>query len=284
MITIGTQTFGLSKELTSDFSGTIKKLHDIGFTCIEPLILFQEEQKNTAKHLWTYELLKEAKPLLDSYGIQIPSVHVGAGIGFFTMPANRVIENLIRLNEEMGIDTFVFSGIFHSKIVAKKWGRLVNTVAKEMCPRGCTIAYHNHDDEFTLLNVNGQTMSAMDYFLEIAGEDILLQLDIGWAALSGNEYAIVQKYANRIVSLHYKDFYREGLTGQYSRAKMPANAFAPIGEGVVKSEAIYRICHKLPHFNGTILIDQDKYTGNMLDSLRTGYQNLLSYKEEALHE
>lgn len=277
MIDIGTQTFGLSKELTEDFAGTLKTLHEIGFTCIEPLVLFQEEQKQNQKHLWTYELIKEAKPLLDSYGMKIPSAHVGVGMGFFMMPAKTVIENLIKLHKEFGIDTFVLSGIFHSKMVAKKWGKLANEVAKALKPYGCKILYHNHDDEFTMIKVNGKTMSAMDYFLEIAGPDVKLQIDIGWAAVAGDECAIVKKYADRIVELHFKDFYQEALDSNYSRAKMPDNAFAPIGEGGVKSEAIVKMCQDFPHFNGTILIDQDKYTGSMINALRIGYKNLASY-------
>ena len=283
MIKIGTQTFGLSKELTADLAGTIRALHEIGFTCIEPLILFQDEQKKTAKHLWTYELLREAKPLLDSYGMTIPSAHVGVGIGFFTMPAKQVIENLIKIHKEFGIDTFILSGIFHSKMVAKKWGKLAKEVAAALKPYGCTIAYHNHDDEFTKIKVDGKMISAMDYFLEIAGPDVMLQIDIGWAAIAGDECEIVKKYANRIMELHYKDFYQEYMSGNYSRAKRPDTAFAPIGDGGVKSKEILALCQSIPHFNGAILIDQDKCTGNMLEALRTGYQNLMSYQKEASH-
>lgn len=44
MVHIGTQTFGLGKELTNDLTGTLHMLHDIGFDAIEPFVLFNEKQ------------------------------------------------------------------------------------------------------------------------------------------------------------------------------------------------------------------------------------------------
>ena len=280
MLNIGTQTFGLAKEFTEDFFGTIEKLHGIGFTSIEPLVLFQEEQKKSTNNLWSYELLKKAKPVLESYGMTIPSVHVGVGIGIFTMPANTIIKNLIYLHEEMDIHTFVFSGMLHTKMEAKKWGKLLNKVSNAMRPYGCTIAYHNHEVEFDLIKVKGERLSVMDYLLEVAGPDVKLQLDIGWAALKGDECVVAKKYADRIVELHYKDFYKEGVSGKYNHNNMPEDQFAPIGEGIVQSEALFNLCHEFPNFNGAFIIDQDKYTGNMLDALCIGHQNISSYQVE----
>ena len=41
---IATQSFGLKKEFEADLTGTIRRLHDMGFQGIEPFILFQKEQ------------------------------------------------------------------------------------------------------------------------------------------------------------------------------------------------------------------------------------------------
>ena len=48
---IAVQGFGLKNEFEKDLVGTIRKVHDIGFDGIEPLILFQDEQKNMPKNV-----------------------------------------------------------------------------------------------------------------------------------------------------------------------------------------------------------------------------------------
>ena len=49
---IAVQSFGLKKEFASDLTGTIRKIHEIGFDGIEPLILFQAEQGKMPKNVW----------------------------------------------------------------------------------------------------------------------------------------------------------------------------------------------------------------------------------------
>ena len=49
---IAVQSFGLKKEFASDLTGTIRKIHEIGFDGIEPLILLQAEQGTMPKNVW----------------------------------------------------------------------------------------------------------------------------------------------------------------------------------------------------------------------------------------
>lgn len=272
---IGTQTFGLKDELNKDFDQTLRKVCDMGFQTVEPLILFQEAQGKKDKNLWSYETFRHAKDFLDANGVRVPQVHVGAGVGLFTMPAKTIVDNVKYLKENFGVTGFVFSGVFHSKMVAKKWGKLLHDVAREVTPYGCHILYHPHNDEFMKVSA---AENALDIFFQYAGDDVYLQLDIGWAALAADELRIAKKYGRRIMSLHCKDFYEQGLTGQYTRKNMPVEAFAPIGEGKIKTRELVEFCQTLPNFNGTVIIDQDKSAGNMMEDLQKGYSNLAVYK------
>ena len=274
MTLIATQTFGLKKEFTEDLTGTIKALHGMGFTAIEPFILFNEEQGKTPGNLWTFETLKQAKQTMDVLGMRIPSAHIGIGFSWFSMPVKTIVKNILRLKETYGIDKFIVSAPFGTAGLAKHWGRLTKKISDAVHPHGCTILYHNHDDEFKRVKFRGTEVEAMQVFLDHTSPDVRLQVDIGWAHFAGDESEIIRRYADRIELIHLKDFYPEYLDGTYDRNNLPDKAFAPIGEGGIRTDKVLSMLGTLPHFAGAVIIDQDKYAGNMLDSLRTGCANI----------
>ncbi|MBQ5987790.1 MAG: sugar phosphate isomerase/epimerase [Clostridia bacterium] len=266
---IATQTFGLKKEFEQDLSGTIQRLHDMGFTAIEPLILFQKEQGNKTKNLWAQDTLKIAAATMQKCGMTFPSAHIGVGISWFIMPAKNVIEGILNVHEAYGITDFVVGGVFGSAALAKHWAKMVRTVTEGIRPHGCRLVYHNHDDEFHAIRGG----NAMDIFFENCGPNVMMQIDIGWAGMAGDEYEIVNKYADRVVSLHLKDFY-PNYRGRYTRKNMPVEAFAPIGEGDIRTRDVLGLIPQLKNFGDTVIIDQDAYAGDMMESLKLGIGNI----------
>lgn len=274
MSKIFTQTFGLGKGFSEDLTGTIQKLHDIGFDGIEPFVMFNEEQGKLPKNLWALDTLKIAKAKMDALGMTIPSVHIGVAFGWFSMPVDTIAKNIRMLHDQFGIRDFVISTTFGTLAQTKHWAKMMRKISDAVHPYGCRMIYHNHDDEFKLLRYQGKTAEAMEAFLDLTSPEVMLQLDIGWAGIAGDELAIVRRYADRIALLHMKDFYPDYRNGQYTRKNMPAEAFAAIGEGAVKTAEILAIRECFPNFNGTIIIDQDKTSGDMLKALETGYHNI----------
>ena len=55
---------------------------------------------------------------------------------------------------------------------------------------------------------------------------------------------------------------------------MPVEAFAPIGEGAIHTKEVLALIDELPRFAGTVIIDQDKYSGDMLTALEKGCGNI----------
>lgn len=273
MIKIATQTFGLKKELTADLTGTIEKLHEAGFDAIEPYILFNEKQGNNAKNLWAYDTLQIAAEKMRELGMTMPSAHIGVGFGWISMPVSMITKNILKLHDAYGIELFVVSGPFSIPGEARHWASLTRRISKEVHPHGCTILYHNHDDEFHKVRYQDATVSAMDAFLDQTSPDVLLQVDIGWAGLAEDERQLTRRYADRIASLHLKDFYSDYITG-YNRKTMPVEAFAPIGEGAIHTKEVLALIDELPRFAGTVIIDQDKYSGDMLTALEKGCGNI----------
>lgn len=274
MSKVFTQTFGLSKEFSENLIGTIQKLHDIGFDGIEPFVMFNEEQGKLPKNLWALDTLKIAKAKMDELGMTIPSVHIGVAFGWFSMPVDTIAKNIQMLHDQFGISDFVISSTFGTLAQTKHWAKMMRKISDAVCPYGCRVLYHNHDDEFKTVRYRGKTMEAMEVFLELTSPEVMLQVDIGWAGIAGDENAIVKRYADRIVSLHLKDFYPNYRNGQYTRKNMPVEAFTAIGEGEITTKEILAIRKSFPNFGGNIIIDQDKTTGEMLKALETGLGNI----------
>lgn len=274
MSKIFTQSFGLTKEFSEDLIGTIGKLHDIGFDGIEPFVMFNEEQGKLPGNLWALDTLKAAKAKMDELGMTIPSAHIGVAFGWFSMPVSTIAMNIRMLHDKFGIDDFVISSTFGTLAQTKHWAKMMRKISDAVHPHGCRVLYHNHDDEFKRVRYQGKTVEAMEAFLDLTSPDVMLQVDIGWAGIAGDENAIVKRYADRIASLHLKDFYPGYRNGHYTRKNMPVEAFAAIGEGEIATKEILPIREKFPIFGGNIIIDQDKTTGDMLKALEIGYQNI----------
>lgn len=269
---LATQTFGIGKELSENLSEAVSKLQALGFDGVEPYLLLNERQGKMPPHLFAFDRMAELKTILDAKGMVIPSAHVGIGFGNFIMPAGMAIKKLKKAHEQFGIRYFVASGMFSDARGAKKWAKTYRKISEALHPMGCTMVYHNHDSELKNISVSGKAVSALDYFLELAGPDVMLQLDIGWAAMHANEVEMVKKYRNRIVSLHLKDMH-EGYRN-YTCQNMPAEKFAPIGEGCVKTAQVLALLDQLPYLDGRLIIDQDKSAGDMMDDLRLGCRNI----------
>ena len=167
----------------------------------------------------------------------------------------------------------VLSGMFGDAKGAKKWALFLKQLSELIDTNNIRILYHNHSQEFEMLQINETTMSALDYFFSLAGEKVGLQLDIGWAGVGGDELAIAQKYADRIVSIHLKDFV-PGTKGNFRNENMPKDRFCAIGEGEIQTAEVLAIRDTFTQFNGSIIIDQDHSTTDILKDMRTGYQKI----------
>jgi sugar phosphate isomerase/epimerase len=184
-----------------------------------------------------------------------------------------VIRTIRTLSREYGVESFVFSGAFTDTKGARKWAAYLNELAGALEGENCRIVYHNHDQELNLVTVTGRTMTALDYFFSLVREDVLLQLDIGWAGNGADEVALAKQYANRIYSLHLKDFV-PGARGMHHNPNIPKALFAPIGEGEIRTAEVLALCDTFPHFSGQIIIDQDFSPTDILQDLKVGYQNV----------
>ena len=275
---LSVQSFCLKEELGADMQGTIRQIHEIGYDSFEPLLVFDEKQGKKPANLFSFERMAQLKPILDSYGMTIPTAHAGIGYGNFFMPTKRIINSMRRMHELYGIRYFVVGGLFKNARGAKAWAKVCSAVAEGIKDCGCKIVYHNHDVEFTKINVKGRTLTAMDYFMEIVSPDVMLQPDIGWVSNAADEVEFVKKYADRIISIHLKDLKPESK--RYIATNMPAEMFTAIGDGCVRTKEVLALMDTLPNLNGRLVVDQDKSTVGMMKDMKRSYENIQAMLSE----
>ena len=181
-------------------------------------------------------------------------------------------DHILSLHDTFGITDFVSSGVFKTTEMVRHWAELAQKISDVIRPWGCRMLYHNHNEEFQPLDGREGDEDAMELFLKETSDDVLLQVDIGWAGMETDVPAFLRKHPDRVGSIHLKDFY-PGFR-QYSREEMPTEMFAPIGEGVIPTREVLSMLDSFPHFGGTVIIDQDK-SGNNLRDLEIGYRNIL---------
>lgn len=267
---IGAQLFGLRNDLGKDYAGTLRKLKKMGFQAVEPMVSLAHKPPPWNPSAWTMSSLRKRFTEVQEIGLAIPSVHVDLGI--FGKPAEKVAAMILQIKAQTGISVFVFSGMISTEKKAQKWGELLHRVADAVKDAGCVILYHNHDMEFH--TVSGKMM--LDIFFEHAGSDVGLQLDIGWAGMAWDEIKAAERYADRIVEIHCKDFV--GGRGQYTSLKIPQEMFVPIGAGIIETGEIVRMSGGFPRFRGMFIIDQDASTGDLVEDMRIGLDNLRGMK------
>lgn len=271
---IGVNTFGLTRKIEEDMSGTFRTVREAGFDAVELLVVPVKKHRRGLPVAFSAEdMFHKVMAQVRACGLRVPSVHVFCSTGHSLRPVKSIVRTIRELHTRHGIDMFVFSGMFRDAKGARKWARYLKSIADEVREDDCKILYHNHTQEFCKIRVAGTITTALDYFFDLVGEDVLLQLDIGWAGVADDELALAQHYQSRIVSIHLKDF-AAGTKGKYDNFSMPTERFAAIGCGEIRTAEVLAMRDLLPKFNGSVIIDQDNSTGDMLDDIRTGLINV----------
>ncbi len=217
---LGVQLFTFFNEIDNDVEGTIKSIASIGYTEIESAF---------SKKGGFYGMkVKEFSALLNRYGLSWKAHHV-LGAPFKLPPGAKmpsgpdgkpmVIPPMLNLKENMqqlvddvseaGIPYLVCANIpIGSKSEVLDAIEILNNTGKATKKAGMTLAYHNHDAEFKLLE---DGMIPYQYFLDHLSTDIKMELDLAWAVKAGvDPVELIRKHPGRFPLWHVKDLDRDG--------------------------------------------------------------------------
>lgn len=229
----GVQLYSVREELKADFEGTLKKVAEIGYEYVEFAGYYGDKTG------------EEIKALLDKYGLKSISVHQGADM-------------FLQKGQE-AVDFFKAYGV---KYVSIPWYPIENYLTEEkreetlkvftqvaelLHKNDMVLQYHNHDFEFGKLD-DGR------YFLDwlydsIPAHLLMPQLDVCWVRYASEDpVKYIKKYANRIKTIHFKDFFAKQLGGgpvyeligaaRTQKREDNGFEFRPLGKGIQDFDAM----------------------------------------------
>lgn len=192
-----------------DFPGVLRQLSEMGYAGVEAFGL--HELSPTA-----------VRQLLDDLGLELFSSHA-------PFPAGPDAQRILDEQSQLGAPLLAWSleaEEFATEDSIARGVERVNEGAANAKAYGMQIAYHNHWSEFSRL-ADGRR--AYDVLQERLSPDVLLELDVYWAAVAGADpAAVVREYGDRVRFLHLRD----------GPAKTAEDAMVALGQGSLDIPAI----------------------------------------------
>ncbi len=222
---IGIQLYTLRKELGSDPAGTLKKVAADGYKQVE---------------LYGFP---NADPLIagaKDAGLEIHSAHFEWDA--VVNPKDAAMSDFSKILEkarETGLSHLVIPYLKEPNRRTlddyKKVAAHANQAAATAKTAGIQLSYHNHNFEF---EPKEGGKSGYDVFMEEFSPDMQFEIDVFWVKAAGMDpVALIKKLHGRVSQLHLKDL-KEGVgTPSFSNA-LPAEAFQPLGTGIIAMEPI----------------------------------------------
>jgi len=247
---ISIQLWTVRNELENDLDGTLARLSGIGFTRVE-----------------AFGFVDRADALAEAFarnGLSAPTGHASLTSDvenpFATLdaPSNeQVFAAAKKLGMTTVIEPFVAPDRWESLEQITKTATLLNAAAVTAAEHGITVGYHNHNQEF-LNRVDGRF--ALEVFAELLAPEVILEVDLYWAAAGGADVAaLVERLGTRVTALHVKD-------GAVPTDQVPA------GTGVVALTAALEAAASAQY----AIVEFDAYQGDIWEGITAGFEFLVA--------
>ncbi|MDR3093084.1 MAG: sugar phosphate isomerase/epimerase [Bacteroidales bacterium] len=199
---IGIQLYSIREYLPKDFTGSLQKLADIGYSHVEAYGVDGDK--------FLHKTLKETSAIVKDMGMKLTSTHCGTGL----LPADTQAKEwdywrkTAQAMKEVG-----------GKFLAQPWVPSMKTIDElkrsaeqfnkvgEICKKnGLKFAFHNHDIEFKKFDGQGPVIE--DFLLKNTDPELVFfQLDLGHVINGGGDILdYMRKYPKRFLSWHASDF------------------------------------------------------------------------------
>lgn len=240
-VPIALELYTVRDETAKDFSGTLRRVAEIGYRAVE---------------LAGYGGLeaREMASLLRELGVEAAATHVSMD----RLGAD--LNGEIEYCKTIGCEYLVVPSVPQARrgidAIAAVAGQLNEW--GETCRReGLVLGYHNHDWEFAVSD--GRT--PMEVLVEGTDTDlVVLELDLYWVAYAGIDPAnFLREHADRVRLVHLKDL-------------APDRTYTEVGEGTLDLQGLYRQAAEI----GVrwAIVEHDAPTMPSLESARLSLQNI----------
>lgn len=115
--------------------------------------------------------------LLTKHDLKVSGMHIA--LGDLSENTDRIVEyNKALSNTRLIVPMLPASIVPDDKAGWQAMGRVFGTLASRLKAKGMKVGFHNHTDEMKVFD--GKT--AFEWFVEAAGPDVIVTLDVAWAA------------------------------------------------------------------------------------------------------
>ena len=279
----GVQMYMVLAEYHEDPSGTLAKLHSIGYGFLEafamPMVISD---------------MAEFKRMVGDAGLECPSGHFA--FGFFPpekllddagmLGVDYVVSSIMPTQTDLSKDDDLKHGnpeaimrVFNHRTAGdfKRMAARANEIGESARKRGLEFAYHNHNVEFRKLE--GGTTGYEILLKETDPALVKLEVDAGWMAAGGADpAALIAANASRVKLIHFKDF--STITPSINELGPEVEArMVELGTGVAPLKAAYEAARKAgvqffivdhdPPFHGKTALETAKvdyaYVAGLMD-------------------
>ncbi|MGH7462061.1 MAG: sugar phosphate isomerase/epimerase family protein [Longimicrobiales bacterium] len=191
---VGIQLYTVRRLMTTDATGTLSALAQIGYQEVELAGLYGRTPKDFRK-------------LLDDHGLRAPASHIGSAD--LRQKREKVFDDALTLGHHWVIVPWVDAADRTPEGI-RKLADLLNESGAAAAREGLRIGYHNHEFEFK--PAAGSTEILFDTLLSRTDPKLVdFELDLFWIQRGGGDsLAYFTRHPGRFVALHVKDMTRDG--------------------------------------------------------------------------
>lgn len=250
-IPVGVQLYSIRDYVSKDMVGTLKKVKEAGYDCVE----FAGYEGYSASEL---------KKILDDIGLVPLSSHVG--IDELCNNTQAVLDYSL----ELGLTNVVcpWADVTSLGKINQLSGKL-NSVARVFQSQGINVGYHNHGDEFK--TIDGKY--AFDILLEETKDtNIFAQVDTYWAAYQGvDPLEYIKSIGNRVGLYHFKEI-----------CSSDKDKGVTVGDGDIDFAGIVRFIFQTGFGSEGIIVEQESFEGDPFVSLMNSCNYINSLLKEGI--
>lgn len=210
-IPLAVQLYSVRGDCGKDFDGTLAALAKMGFEGVE----FAGYHNYGGK-------AKELKAKLDELGLKAAATHIGTA-----QLRGDALKQTIEFHQVIGCKFLIVpgDGDFTKPDKNQALADFFNATAAALKPFGMACGYHNHAHEFA----KSGDSNYWEIFAKRTNQDVILQVDFGWAAAAGQDGAdLVKRHPDRMRVVHLKPTVVKGDAGKKAIIGQDSVPWAPI--------------------------------------------------------
>lgn len=245
MVKLGLQLYSIKDAAEQDLLSILEKVANMGYEGAQFAGFFGHSAK-------------KVKEKMDEVGIRAAGAHVQ--MGQFQNELDQLLSYHDVIDNRLLICPSLPENMRTTKDDYKRTAELFNDIGEKVSKAGFSFGYHNHAFEFDLF----EGKSGFDLLYENTDpEYVKMELDCFWAAHAEyNPIDIIEKYADRCVSLHIKDLKLE--------ESQPVST--EIGTGTLDISSLIKAGSK--NSVNWFVVEQEDFTGDPLESAAQNAEEL----------